>query len=146
MSEDISLARDEMQQLRPAIHLQGRGCLDEAGEPRGDLAGNFATAACFTFEDAELAPQELLTVYEAIKQCLELNDATDPAQRIQLAIDEAFEVASGLLGKDVNGAIVDWVQEWIPFITNEKAITAFMQHLSSVSQQYSLVMGLKHGD
>ena len=121
------------------------GRLDEVAKPGSDLAGNLATAACLTFEDAEVSPQEFLTVYEAIKQCLDLSNENDPGQRMEQAISEALEVSASLLDKKINKAIVDWIGEWLPFVATEAGETAFMEHLSSVAKQYSLVMSLKHG-
>ena len=66
MSEANQMGRDELKQLRPAAHLQPLGGFDNVDQPQV-LAGNFATAACVAFEDAEVAPQELLTVFEAGK-------------------------------------------------------------------------------
>jgi hypothetical protein len=145
MPAEKQLGREELLRLRPRVYLQDREWVDKSGQPRADLAGNFATAACITFEDAELAPQELLTVYEAIKQCLELAATEDPAVKLQQAVDEAFELSSDLLGKEVNPAIVDWVREWIPFVQDENGTTAFQRHLTSVVQQYSLIIRFKHG-
>jgi hypothetical protein len=137
------MGRDEIRQLRPQVFLQDGGCLTADGEPRDDLSGNFATAACITFEDAEAAPQEFLTVYEAIRQCWELAGGNDPAGQLPQVVDEGFELTSGLLGKEVNPAIAAWVREWLPFVQNEQGVQAMLQHLSSVAQQYALVMSLK---
>jgi hypothetical protein len=92
-----------------------------------------------------LAPQELLTVYEAIKQCSELADADDPAEKLQQTVDEAFEVTSDMLGKEVNPAVVNWVREWIPFVKDQNGMIAFQRHMTSVVQQYSLVIRFKYG-
>jgi hypothetical protein len=145
MPQATQIGRDALLRLRPSAYLRGRGCLNDAGEPRDDLAGNFASAACSTFEDAELAPQELLTVYEAIKQCLKIGDAKDAVQRFRQAVDEAFDVTADLLNKNINPVIIDWVREWVPFIHSAKCIAAFLKHMSAVVQQYTLMMRIKHG-
>ena len=144
MSDATQIGRDELMRLRPSVYLQQRGCLDENGEPREDLAGNFATAASVTFENADLSPQELLTVYEAIKQVLDIVDVSDAKKRMQQAVDEALQITADLLGKDINPALVDWIREWLPFIDSEKCIAAFMRHMSAVVQQYTFVMSLKY--
>lgn len=145
MPEDTVLTRDELRLLRPGKFFKDRGGFGDAEQSRDGSLGNLATSACLTFEEAEVAPQELLTVYEAIKQCLELADGP-PAERIRQAVEEAFEITASLLGKKVNSAIVAWIGDCLPFVTTEESIAAFKQHLSSLVQQYTLVMGLKHGD
>ena len=143
MSNANQLGRDELKQLRPSAHLQPLGGFDNANHPR-DLAGNFATAACIAFEDAEVAPQELLTVYEALKQCLALSDEKNAAAKVVRSTKEALEVAGSLLCKQVNRAVVDWIRECLPLVKTEQGIAAFIQHLTSVVQQYSLIVGAKH--
>jgi hypothetical protein len=144
MSEATQIGPDELLRLRPSNFLAERGCLDAAGNPREDLSGNFATAASTTFESAELSPQELQTIYEAIKQCLEIVDDPDRKVKLQQAVDEAFTISADLLGKKINPALVAWIREWIPFIHSEACIAAFMRHLSAVVQQYTLIISLKH--
>jgi hypothetical protein len=145
MAQTTQIGREALLELRPSAYLRGRGCLDEAGEPRGDLGGNFTSAASSTFEEAELAPQELLTFYEAIKQCLKIGDAKNASERFRQALDEAFDITADLLGKDINPAIIDWVREWVPFIHSAKCVIAFMRHMNAVVQQYTLTMRIKHG-
>lgn len=144
MVEQSERGPDDLRKLRPQVYLQAGGCLDEAGQPRQDLAGDFATAACLAYEDGQTSPQELSVVYEAIRQCLEMADQdSTPSERFQQTVNEAFELTTGMLRKEVNPAIAAWVREWIPFVDSEAAIEAFLQHLNSVSQQYSLIIGIK---
>ncbi|MDC0935935.1 hypothetical protein OAS39_06590 [Pirellulales bacterium] len=143
MSEANQMGRDELKQIRPNVHLQPLGGFDNVAQPR-DLAGNFATAACMTFEDAEVAPQELLTVYESIKQCLAMSDENVASEKLRQCADQAFDVAGSLLNKTVNKAIIAWVQECLPLVKTEKGISAFTQHLTSVVQQYSIIVSVKH--
>lgn len=145
MSDEVETGTEELRKLRPSSFLQGEGCLDAAGNPRADLAGNFATAACLAFEDGEAAPQELATVYEAIKQCLELaSDGDDlSTEEFSAVVDEAFELTSGMLGKEINPAIAAWVGEWTPYVDSPAGAKAFLSHMDSVVQQYTLIIGLK---
>lgn len=143
MPDEMNITRDELAQLRPLTHLRGYGCLDESGEPRKDLTGTFATAACITFENGELAPQELATVYEAIKQCLEASNEKDPAERFRQAVDHALDVCAELLNKEINDSLVDWIYEWFPLIESATCIDAFLKHMNAVVKQYAVVMGLK---
>jgi hypothetical protein len=145
MSLQKDLGPDQLRKLRPKVCLQARGRLAELAQPGSELSGNLATAACLSFEDGEVSPQEFLTVFEAIKQCLELSDESDPKQRVNQAVAEAFELTASLLNKKVNKTIVDWIGEWLPFIDSDENVNTFMDHLSSVAKQYSLVMSLKHG-
>ena len=143
MPETKQLGRDELKQLRPGVHLKPRGGFDGVNQPR-DLAGNFATAACSAFEYAEVAPQELLTVYEALKQCLAISDEKNAAAKVVRSTKEALEVAGSLLSKKINRAIVDWLRECLPLVQTDQGIAAFLQHMTSVVQQYSLIVGAKH--
>ncbi len=144
MPENTVLTRDELRKLRPSAYLQNHGGFGDPEQSRDGALGNLITAACLTFEDAEVAPQELLTVYEAIKQCLELADGS-PIEKINQAVEEGLEITASLLQKKINPAIVAWIRECLPFAKSEEGIAAFVQHLSSLVQQYSLVMSLKHG-
>jgi hypothetical protein len=145
MPKETVLTKEDLRKLRPSTFFKKHGGFGDPEQSRDGALGNLVTGACLTFEDAEVAPQELLTVYEAIKQCLEMTDAADPGQKLRQAVDEAFDITATVLGKDVNGAIVDWIRECLPFVKTEEDIAAFLQHLSSLVQQYSLVMSLKHG-
>jgi hypothetical protein len=145
MSGENELDPKQLRRLRPSVCLKAPGLLDKLAEPGSDFAGKFASAACLTFEDAEVSPEEFLTVYEAIKQCLELADNENPAERFQQAVNEGLEVSASLLDKEINRAIIDWIQEWVPFVDSEAGIAVFMEHVNSVAAQYALVMSLKHG-
>jgi hypothetical protein len=140
------IGREQLLKLRPSAILKRHGCVDDKGKPRVELRGDLVTATCIAFEDGQVAPQELLTVYEAIKQCLKVADADSPAKKFQQATNEAFEVTASLLQKDVNAAIVGWVREWPPFIDSDASIAAFMSHMSAVVQQYTVTMSLKYGE
>jgi hypothetical protein len=143
MPEVNELGRKELKQLRPNVFLPKHG-FDQAQEAGSESAGNFATAACIALEDAEASPQEFLTIYEAIKQCLELNDSPDASTKLHQAVEEATSLTEGLLVKKLNYAITAWIQECLPFVKTENGITAFMEHLRMVAEQYSLTMSLKH--
>jgi hypothetical protein len=144
MPEVNELGRSQLKQLRPSVYLDDHG-FDQAHETGSESAGNFATAACITLEDAEASPQEFLTVYEAIKQCLALAANAKPNEKLREAIEEATSLTEGLLMKKLNYAITAWIQECLPFVNTENGISAFMDHLRMVAEQYSLVMSLKHG-
>lgn len=143
MADTKSLGRDELKALRPATYLTPRGGFDQIKEPR-ELAGNFATAACLTFEDAEVSPQELMTVYEAIKQCLAISTEDNPADSLRQSVKEAIDVAGSLLAKPIHAAIVAWIRECLPQVQTASGVAAFMQHLTSVVEQYALVVSVKH--
>ena len=143
MSDTKQMGRDELKQLRPAVHLQPLGGFDKVNQPQ-ILAGNFATAACIAMEDAEVSPQELLTVYESIKQVLAMSDEKDAAKKLRQSTEEAIDVAGSLLNKNINSAIVSWLQECMPLVHTEQGISALLQHLTSVVQQYSLIVSVKH--
>lgn len=142
MSEIKQLSRDELKRLRPATYLQPRGGFDNVRDAR-ELAGNFATAACMALEDAEASPQELLTVYEAIKQCLALSVEANPAKKIRQSVTEALGVASSLLDKEVNRGIAAWIRECVPLVQTDSGVEAFLQHLTSVVEQYALIVSVK---
>lgn len=143
---EAQIEREQLLKLRPSAILKRHGCVDDKGKPRVELRGDLVTAACLVFEDAQLAPQELLTVYEAIKQCLKVADADNPAKKFQQAANEAFQLTASLLQKEVNAAILDWVREWSQFMDSDACIAAFMSHLSAVVQQYTVTMSLKYGE
>lgn len=143
MPEVNDLGRTQLKQLRPGIYLPSHG-FDQAQEAGNESAGNFATAACISLEDAEASPQELLTVYDAIKQCLALTENKNANQRLRQAVEEATSLSEGLLVKKLNYAISAWVNECLPFVKTENGIKTFMEHLRTVAEQYSLTMSLKY--
>ena len=143
MTDQAAITRKDLEKIRPISYLEGYGLLDEEGKQREDLGGVLASAACVQFEDAQVAPQELLTVYEAIRQSLPLNPAPKAFDRFHDAVEQAFDVTVGLLRKDVNRAIADWIYEWQPFMEDDASIAGFLSHLRSVVTTYALVAGKK---
>lgn len=137
------ISRTELEKIRPLTYLQGYGLLDEEGLPREDLAGVLASAACVQLEKAQASPQELLTVYEAIRQMLPVTRAPTAYERFGKTVDDAFDVTVSLLQKDVNDGIAAWIQEWQPFMESDASLQAFLSHLQSVTSLYSLVVGKK---
>ena len=145
MSEVNSLGRNELKQLRPDAYLAETG-FDDGHNPGSERAGNFVTAACITLEDGGAPPQEFLTIYEAIKQCLELAaDHSDPQERLRIATEEAIEVTESLLQKKLTPAVKAWVEECLPHVHTEEGIETFLDYLQAVAEQYSVTMSLKHG-
>jgi hypothetical protein len=145
MSDKTELDPKQLRQLRPSVCLKTPEFFEKFTTTGSEAAGKFATAACLTFEDAEVSPEEFLTVYEAIKQCLELADNENPGEKFQHAVSEGFDVSASLLDKEINPAIINWIQEWVSHVDSEADIDVFMEHLNSVATQYALVMSLKHG-
>jgi hypothetical protein len=137
------LSRTELEKIRPLTYLRGYGLLNEEGQPREDLAGVLASAACVQLEQAQAAPQELLTVYEAFRQVLPETRAPTAYERFGKTLDDAFDVTVSLLRKDINPGIADWIQEWQPFMESDASLQAFLAHLQSVASLYSLVVGKK---
>ncbi len=145
MPDVNELGRAQLKQLRPSTYLPTHS-FDQAVELGNESAGNFATAACIALEDAEASPQEFLTIYEAIKQCLEFTEGGDANQRLRQAVEEATSLTEGLLVKKLNYAISAWINECLPFVKTEAGIKAFMEHLRVVAEQYALTMSLKYPD
>lgn len=143
MTENAPITRQELETIRPLGYLEGYGVLNEEGEPRDDLAGVLASAASVQFESAEVAPQELLTVLEALRHTLAAATGSTAHDRFREGVEDAFDVAVSLLQQDVHDAIQDWVYEWQPFIDSEESIGAFLGHLQSVASLYSLAVTRK---
>lgn len=142
---DRNITPDELVELRPLRFLRGQGPTNDEGKPRDDLTGLFASAACTTFERAELSPQELATTYEAVKQCLGISDEPKPGPRFRKGVDHALDVCAELLAKEPNDALVDWIYEWFPLVESDAGIEAFHKHMNAVVTQYALIQSLKAG-
>lgn len=143
-SAEAQLTRDRLADMRPLNFMRGQGPTTDEGKPRTDLGGAFASAACVTFEQGELAPQELGTTYEAIKQCLQISEVKDPGARFRAAVDHALDVIGELLQKEPNDELVDWIYDWFPLIDSDAAIEGFHQHMRAVVTQYTVIAGLKY--
>jgi hypothetical protein len=94
-------------------------------------------------ERAEVAPQELLTVSEALRQAADFVDADTPNARFVTAVDAAFDATVGLLRKDIHPALHAWVYEWRAFVDTQPALEAFLGHMQSVSSLYALIQSRK---
>lgn len=142
MSTD-NLSKTELLALRPLDQLAGYGPVGANGLVRDDLLGPLSSAACLQFERAEVAPQELLTVSEALRQAAEFVDADTPSARFTAAVEAAFDATVGLLRKDIHPALHAWVYEWRAFVDTQPALEAFLAHMQSVASLYALVQSRK---
>lgn len=142
MTNESIVSKEEMKNMRPLSYLRGLGCLDETGVPRDDLAGVLCAAAVMQFEAGEVAPQELMTLFEAIKQCLAIQSGT-AFEQFQEGIDQAMDITADLLNKEINGTLYGWIMEWQPFMESPPCLDAFIGHLVSVVTTYGLVMAMK---
>lgn len=142
MSEETMISAQALMEVRPLTHLRGLGCLDEAGQPREDLTGVLSAAACRQFEAAEVAPQEVATLYEAVRQCLDLEDGT-AFERFQHGVDHAMDVTAELLDQDIHHTLYYWVMEWQPFMVSDPCLEAFLGHLQSVVATYGWILAMK---
>ncbi len=146
MSEATQIESNALLQLRPSKFLAERGCLNEAGAPRDDLSGNFATAACKTFENAELAPKSCRLFMKQSNSVWRSSTTPTPRKGCNKPSTRRSMITADLLGKKINPALVAWIREWIPFINSEASIAAFLRHMTAVVQQYTLIISLKHGN
>jgi len=143
MSEEKKITAHELMTIRPLTYLRGMGCLDENGEPREDLAGVLASAATRQFEAAEVSPQELSTLVEALKQCLPMQDEGSPVQRFHEGVDHAMNLTAELLNKEIHPTLYDWVMEWMPFMESPACLPAFSGHMQSILAVYGMALIIK---
>jgi hypothetical protein len=143
MSDEQQITANQLMSVRPLTYLRGMGCLDETGAPREDLAGVLASAASRQFEAAEVSPQELSTLVEAIKQCLPMQDEGSPVQCFHQGVDHAMNITAELLNKEIHPSLYDWVMEWMPFMESPACIPAFIGHMQSVLAVYGMALIIK---
>ena len=122
----------------PSVYLE-HGYRDASGQPRPELSGTFATAACIQLEESEVSPQELSGTLEALRQTLPWHHETEADEQLRNAVEEALEVTAAMYNQANNPGIVSWLDECVDFVKTQGDVPAFMTHFSAVVWQYSLV-------
>lgn len=126
--------------IRPLQFLRGKPLALPDGGPNPELTGTLAALAVREFEKAELAPQELSSFIEALKQVLALSGETAPDDRYAAACDEALDLIARLLQKQPNALMEEWAGQFTPLITTTADLDAVLQHLKSALALYTLVL------
>src|SRR5262245_4991492 len=121
-------SREEFLALTPARYL-ANGFVDQGGKPRPELQNLWATAAAPQLLAADLAPQELGLMYEALRQTLKLHAEGPAPQRLRAALDEALEIVRGYIGQPNNPGLVKWLNECAAMVKTPADLDAFMLHL-----------------
>lgn len=131
-------SREELLELSASRYLSG-GFVDRSGKPLVELQTTYATAAATQFLDAELSPQELAFVYEALKQVLPMHEGA-PSKRIQGAIAEAMEIVRAMVKQPNNVRLKQWLGECAASVKTEADLEAFLDHFMAVLRQYTVIV------
>lgn len=130
--------RQQWIELTPEIYLAD-GYLDEAGAPRADLLGDFATAAANQLLVAEVAPQELALTYEGIRQLLPMYEG-EAGSRLADAYEETLLVVARAIRQENNGGLVNWLNGCAARVRTEADLAAFMGHVAAVMRRYGVLV------
>jgi hypothetical protein len=132
--------------LRPAAFLSARPLTLPDGRPNPAVNGKLCPAALRVFEKDELAPQELETFVEALRQLLPTHENGTPAERFAAATEEALELVARVLNKEPNRALERWAKEFIPFINSDADLNAALSHFQNTLALYTVVINLKQAE
>src|SRR5437016_6296120 len=132
--------------LRPAAFLSAQALTLANGQPNPAVNGKLCPAALQAFEREEVAPQELETFVEALRQLLPAQERGTPSERFAAATDEALDLLVRVLNKEPNHAIERWALEFAPFIGSDAAIKAVLAHFQNTLALYAVVIDLKRGE
>ena len=132
--------REQWLEFGPEIYLAD-GYLDDGGHLRGDFLGDYVTAATTRLLAAEVSPQEVAFVFEALR--LLLPEYEGPArQRLVGALTEAFQVVARAIRQNNNEGLVQWLNVCASRVTTEADLEAFLAHLQAVIRRYYLVASM----
>ena len=132
-----ALSKADLLALTPDRYLAAGFC-DEAGAPRAELAGEWATAAANQLLQSELAPQELAFTVEAVRLSLPLHRGAAGA-RAQTAVSEALETVARMIQQPNNEGLIRWLQDCARFVRAEPDLAAMQAHLDAVLRLYALI-------
>lgn len=135
------ISRETLLALTPDVYL--RSGFREDGRIRARLTGDYATAAAVQLEEAEVAPQELSFLFEAIKQALPLHHG-DAAPRLRGALQEAYETAREIIGQTNNPGLVKWVDACAAHVVSTTDVDDFIIHLQATLRQHAVFHALRH--
>ena len=132
--------------LTPAGFLSRSSLVTPDNRPNPALNGSLCPAALRTFEQQGLAPQELETFVEALRQMLPAQETGTPAEKFEAATDGALDLLARLLNKEPNPVLERWAMEFVPFIESDAGAKAAVAHFQNILALYTVVMSLKHAD
>lgn len=130
--------RAELLELSAARYLS-KGFVDSRGKPLPELQTTYATATATQFLAAELSPQELAFVHEALKQTLPLHADEPPAAQVREAVAEALDVVRAMIRQPNNARLVQWLNECAAAVNAAVDRDAFLEHLMAVLRQYTVI-------
>lgn len=130
--------RAELLELSAARYLS-KGFVDSDGKPLPELQTTYATATATQFLAAELSPQELAFVHEALKQTLPLHADEPPAAQVREAVAEALDVVRAMIRQPNNARLVQWLNECVAAVKAAVDREAFLEHLMAVLRQYTVI-------
>ena len=138
------LDRTALLELTPEVYL-AEGLRGPDGASRPELRDTYATAAATQLLAAEVSPQELGFLIDAIRELLPLHDEADPAERLQATLREATEVVARMIRQPLNERARLWLYECADAVENEADLKSYQEHLDAVMRQYGTMVALVTG-
>jgi hypothetical protein len=132
--------REQWLGLTPETYLAG-GYLDDKGDPRTDFLGDYVTAATMRLMAEDASAQELAFVFEALQMLLPSYQGT-PRRRLVDAMTEAYEVVARAIQRQVDAALVRWLNCCVAAVTTEAELSVFLGHVQAVVRRYSVIAEL----
>ncbi len=133
-----TLSRPDWLALLPELYL-ANGYLDEAGVPRPDFLGDYATAAANQLLVAEASPQEVSLTVEGLRLLVPLQNGT-PGARLAAAIDECLLVVARAIRQENNGELVKWLSLCAAAVTTEADLKAFLAYVTATMRLYAMLV------
>jgi hypothetical protein len=128
----------------PDVYLR-HGYRDTTGAIRPELLEDDAVNAAKQLELAEVAPQEMAFVYEALRLVLPLHTG-DASDRFNSALGEALSVVQRMIRQPNNEGLAKWCRACAAHIHDEEDITAFREHMLAVMRIYTIFTDLPPPD
>jgi hypothetical protein len=129
------ITRDDYLAMTPAVYLAA-GFRDDAGNPRPELTGIWATAGATQLEP--LTSNEVATTLLGLSQTLPLHDKGTPSERYRDAVAEAQELTIGVLNKAPSPELRRWLTAFIPYVRTDQDLQDLCAHLAVTACQHSL--------
>jgi hypothetical protein len=127
--------------LTPSRYL-AEGFLDEAGQMRPGLLGNYAMAAAVQLLEAELSPQEFAFTLEAMKYTVPMTEGEPPPVQAMEALLEALRTVGRMIRQPNNEGLVRWSRDCAAQVRQAGDIPAWLAHMGAVLKRLGLLASL----
>ena len=134
------MTREALLALTPERYL-ANGYVGLSGQPRPELLTDDAMAAATQLGEAEVAPQELAYLAEALRQVLPLHEGS-PHELIDEALEEALEAVGRMIRQDNNEGLVTWAKACAACVWRAADIEALLLHIDAVLRVYAVIVTL----